>query len=125
MGTQNSTVHFDVLGRLDELSEQKGYTRYQLAKFSGIPQSTIATWYQKRLYPPVDKLERLCNAMGITLGTFFNTDKSVYLTDCKERELLKQISLLSSEDQRLIHQLIDRMVRLQGKRTKEKNNSRD
>ena len=35
------------------------------------------------------------------------------------------LTIVLKTDQHLIHQLIDRMVRLQGKRTKEKNNSRD
>ena len=50
---------FNVLERLQELREARGLSVYRLAKLSGIPQSTIATWYQKNLYPPIDKLEML------------------------------------------------------------------
>ena len=48
---------FNVLERLQELREARGLSVYKLAKLSDIPQSTIATWYQKNLLPPVDKLE--------------------------------------------------------------------
>ena len=47
---------FNVLERLQELREARGLSVYKLAKLSDIPQSTIATWYQKNLLPPVDKL---------------------------------------------------------------------
>ena len=45
---------FDVLARIQELRESREWSVYKLAKLSGIPQSTIATWYQKNLYPPID-----------------------------------------------------------------------
>ena len=62
---------FDVLGRLTDLRERKGWSVYKLAKLSGIPQSTIATWYQRNLYPPIDKLETLCQTLGVSLSVFF------------------------------------------------------
>lgn len=64
---------FDVLTRIKILREQRGWSVYKLAKLSGIPQSTIATWYQKNLCPPIDKIEILCNTFGITLTEFFST----------------------------------------------------
>lgn len=64
---------FNVLERLQELREARGLSVYKLAKLSGIPQSTIATWYQKNLYPPVDKLEIICGVFGISLSEFFST----------------------------------------------------
>ena len=58
---------FDVLARIQELRESREWSVYKLAKLSGIPQSTIATWYQKNLYPPIDKIEILCNTFQISL----------------------------------------------------------
>ena len=40
-------ILFDALNRIKELREARGRSVYHMAKLSGIPQSTIATWYQK------------------------------------------------------------------------------
>ena len=55
--------YFDVLQRITDLRLARGLSVYRLAKLSGIPQSTIATWYQKKLSPPIDKIERVCDAI--------------------------------------------------------------
>ena len=69
---------FNVLDKISELRKERGWTSYRLAKLSGIPQSTISTWYRKNLMPPIDKLEIICQTFGITLSDFFNeTDMSV------------------------------------------------
>ena len=47
---------FDVLARIQELRESREWSVYKLAKLSGIPQSTIATWYQKNLLTKWDQL---------------------------------------------------------------------
>ena len=66
---------FDTLARIKDLREARGWSVYKLAKLSGIPQSTIATWYQKNLCPPIDKLEIICDVFGISLSEFFNTGR--------------------------------------------------
>ena len=73
MQSKNAPTRFNVLDRLKEIREQRNMTVYRLAKLSGIPQSSIATRYSKQLYPPIDKLEILCNVLEISLADFFNT----------------------------------------------------
>ena len=104
--------HFDVLQRLTEIREAKGYSVYRLAKLSGIPQSTIATWYQKALYPPIDKIERLCEAMDISLSTFFNVDDFEYKVNRDEAELLKGFALLSTQEQDIIRSVMQQFLLL-------------
>lgn len=85
---------FDVLGKITSLREERGWTTYRLSKLSGIPQSTISTWYRKNLMPPIDKLEIICQTFGITLAEFFNdTDVLVSMTE-EEKNMLSQWNLL-------------------------------
>lgn len=35
----------NVLARITQLRQKRGWTEYELAKRSGLPQSTISTWY--------------------------------------------------------------------------------
>lgn len=92
---------FDVLTRLTELRQKRGWSVYKLAKLSNIPQSTIATWYQKNLYPPIDKLELLCNTFGISLSEFFSTGNVKSLTD-EQMLLFTKWNLLSEKERTAI-----------------------
>ena len=47
----------DILSTITEYRENKGWTEYQLAEQSGLPQSTISSWYRKNMIPTVPSLE--------------------------------------------------------------------
>lgn len=96
---------FDVLSRIKELREARGWSVYHLAKRSGIPQSTIATWYQKNLYPPIDKIEILCQTFGISLTEFFSTG-SLFEASPEIKGLLHDWTLLSPKQKAILISLI-------------------
>lgn len=62
---------FDILGKIENERKKRGWTEYELAQNSNIPQSTISTWYRKKLQPSVASIERICEGLGITLAQFF------------------------------------------------------
>lgn len=97
----------NVLDRITYYRTQKGWTEYQLAAESELTQSTISSWYRKKLVPSVPSLEKICNAFGITLSQFFAEDEQFSLTDTQsklieasghltEEQLLSLISFLNS-----------------------------
>ncbi|WP_270813515.1 helix-turn-helix domain-containing protein [Hungatella effluvii] len=100
---------FDVLGRINELRNTRKWSVYRLAQLSGIPQSTIATWYQKNLYPPIDKLEMICNTFDITLSEFFSTDSNVAVNQ-KQMEIINKWELLSSKQKLAIQQIMEAFI---------------
>lgn len=81
----------DVLARIIELRDARGWSEYQLAEKSGMAQSTISSWYRKRMLPTIPSLEKICDAFDITLAQFFieNPNESVTLNE-------KQLCLLNS-----------------------------
>lgn len=81
----------DVLARIIELRDARGWSEYQLAEKSGMAQSTISSWYRKRMLPTIPSLEKICDAFDITLAQFFieNPDEAVTLNE-------KQLCLLNS-----------------------------
>jgi transcriptional regulator with XRE-family HTH domain len=96
----------DVLRRILELRERRGWTEWKLAEESGLQQSTISSWYQKGLLPKIPSLERICAAFDISLSEFFAGDEdSVPLTP-EQRELLANWSALSGRQQELLLDLI-------------------
>ena len=97
---------FDVLEKITSLREERGWTTYRLSKLSGIPQSTISTWYRKNLMPPIDKLEIICQTFGITLAEFFNdTDVLVSMTE-EEKNMLSQWNLLTPDQRAAVINII-------------------
>lgn len=88
----------DVLERIEVLRKQRDWTEYQLAERSGLTQSTISSWYRKRVLPTLPSLERICAAFGITLSQFFDDDTNEFMViNQKQRQLLEYTIKLDSE----------------------------
>ena len=99
----------DILASITEYREQRDWTEYQLAERSGLPQSTISSWYRKNMVPTIPSLEKICTAFGITLSQLFaEGDALVSLTE-SQRKLLERWSRLSADQQAVVFALIDKM----------------
>lgn len=99
----------DILTTITTYREQRGWTEYQLAEESGLPQSTISSWYRKKMIPTVPSLEKICTAFGITLSQLFaEGDEPVSLT-ASQRRLLENWSKLDEERQAVVFALIEKM----------------
>lgn len=46
----------DVLGKILKYRKERGWTEYELAKRSELPQSTISSWYRKDIQPIIRRL---------------------------------------------------------------------
>lgn len=98
----------DILSAITAYREHRGWTEYQLAERSGLPQSTISSWYRKGMIPTIPSLEKICPAFGITLSQLFaEGDAAVLLTD-SQRRLLDFWSELSAEQQTVVLALIEK-----------------
>ena len=99
----------DILTAVTAYREERGWTEYQLAERSGLPQSTISSWYRRSMVPTIPSLEKICAAFGITLSQLFaEGDVPVSLTE-SQRKLLNRWARLSEEQQSVVFALIDRM----------------
>lgn len=99
----------DILKTITAYREERGWTEYQLAEHSGLPQSTISSWYRKNMIPTLPSLEKICTAFGITLSQLFaEGDSPVTLTE-SQRRLLERWARLDEEQQAVIFALIDKM----------------
>ncbi|MBR7185108.1 MAG: helix-turn-helix transcriptional regulator [Clostridia bacterium] len=99
----------DILNTIIKYREERDWTEYQLAERSGLPQSTISSWYRKNMIPSIPSLEKICLAFGITLSQLFaEEDTAVSLTE-SQRKLLESWSRLTEEQQAVVFALIDKM----------------
>ncbi|MBR0313253.1 MAG: helix-turn-helix transcriptional regulator [Oscillospiraceae bacterium] len=99
----------DVLTVITQQREARGWTEYQLAERSGLPQSTISSWYRKNMMPTIPSLEKICDAFGITMSQLFAGDGDAIMLTPSQRKLLERWSRLSDEQQSVVFQLIDKM----------------
>ena len=99
--------YFDVLQRITDLRLARGLSVYRLAKLSGIPQSTIATWYQKKLSPPIDKIERVCDAMDVSLAEFFRTAEDCYVGNAEDAIFLEKWHTLPEKERDTVTSLLN------------------
>ena len=90
----------DVLSVITEYRQARGWTEYQLAEHSGLPQSTISSWYRKNMVPTLPSLEKICSAFDITLSQFFADKEELCceLTDT-QKQLIEEITRLNSAQQ--------------------------
>lgn len=99
----------NILAVISACREARGWTEYQLAERSGLPQSTISSWYRKNMVPTIPSLEKICAAFGITLSQLFaEGSDAVYLTESQQL-LLERWNRLSADQQSVVFALIDKM----------------
>lgn len=96
----------DVLQRIFELRSERGWTEYRLSVESGIPQSTISSWYKKNILPSLPSLERICAAYNINLSQFFSDESDAVMLTPEQKELLENWNRLDEQQQNNILNLI-------------------
>ena len=101
----------DILSTITAYRQARGWTEYQLSERSGLPQSTISSWYRKNMVPTVPSLEKICEAFGITLSQLFAGDDTPIVLTAKQKEMLERWDRLNDEQQAVIFQLIDKVLK--------------
>lgn len=49
----------DIFSAITAYREERGWTEYQLAEHSGLPRSTISSWYRKNMVATIPSLKKL------------------------------------------------------------------
>jgi len=79
---------FDILNKIKLERLNRNWSEYTLAKNSGIPQSTISSWYRKNMQPSVASIEKICIGFGISLSDFFENSGPISREHLTEEESL-------------------------------------
>lgn len=96
----------DILKEITRLRLERNWSEYELAKNSGLTQSTISTWYRKNQIPTIQTLDKICNGFGITLSQFFaEGDDAISLTS-EQKEILNNWSCLNEHQKQVISDLL-------------------
>lgn len=99
----------DILSTITAYREERGWTEYQLAERSSLPQSTISSWYRKSMVPTVASLEKICTAFGITLSQLFSEGDSPVALTASQKKLLEAWAKLTPDQQDAVFTLLEKM----------------
>lgn len=97
----------DVIKRIEELRQERKWSKYELAEESMLTYSTLASMYARQTPPKLDVLEMICKAFGISLSEFFiENDRDNIITE-NEKELIRIYRNLTEEKRKALFTLID------------------
>lgn len=88
---------------ITKLRTMRGWSEYKLSVESGIPQSTISSWYRKGACPSVASLEAICKAFGISIAQFYGEDNAL---TAEQKQLLEAYSCMTDEQRKALLQLL-------------------
>lgn len=99
----------NVLDEITRLRIKRGWSEYELAKYSGITQSTISTWYRKGQTPTIQTLEKVCSGLGVTLSQFFAEGDDVVALTEEQRMILDHWAALNQNQKKAVMDLLENM----------------
>ena len=94
----------EILEKIKELKDERGWSVYRLADEAGLKQSTVANMFARNTCPSIATLQQLCNAFGITLAEFFAMDEN---KNTDEIKLLSNYRKLSKTNKNIVISLIE------------------
>lgn len=95
----------DILKRIDELRQKKGWTVFELTSRTNLSEYTVYSWYTRGSKPTIYALENVCEALGVTMGEFFTEIEKDNLTP-EQIRLLQSFGHLTKEQQTLVLELV-------------------
>jgi transcriptional regulator with XRE-family HTH domain len=86
--------------RIAELREARGWTNNRMALEAGIGSSTVLNWYKSNAVPNEDAIRALCEAFGITMSEFYNTEPTPISLSEVQKEFLTEFDCLNKDEKR-------------------------
>ena len=96
-----------VLEKVKKLQEERGWSTYKLAYEAGLTQSTLSNMFTRGTCPTVDTLEKICEAFGISLAEFFESDEKKAHVSKEELELLNKYRALTDKEKDAVKSMIN------------------
>ena len=88
--------------------DERGWTIYELAKRSGLAQTTLSNMWKRNTEPTIPSLRAICDGFGIILAQFFAEDSMVELTS-EQRTFFTRWAALSPEQKEMLMNLVSAM----------------
>lgn len=93
----------DIKEHINKLLDEYGWSKYKLAKESGLSSSTIKNMFSRNNDPSFATLEAICRGMNITLSEFFAEEES----ESEQHKFMSRYNSLTEKQRQIIDDLID------------------
>lgn len=100
----------DILSAIVKYRMERGWSEYELAERSDLPQSTVSSWYRKNAIPSVASLQKVCGAFGITLSQLFAEGHDPVSLTPEQAHLLERWALLDRDKKDIILIILDKLL---------------
>ena len=100
----------NIIARIQNLCDARGWTIYRLARQSGITYSTLCTMLHKATAPSLPTLAKICRGFDITLSEFFDSENDWATLSEDQKKHLHQWSSLSKTDQQAIEKYMQYLI---------------
>ena len=98
----------DIIERIKELRDERGWSTNRLALEAELTQSTVSALITKtNSLPSLDTLSHLCDTFGITMAQFFMEGEESELVSAQEKILLEQYRKLTEKKKKAVLALLD------------------
>lgn len=96
----------DVLNKIEQLKNERGWSVYKLAIESGVTTSTISNMFARKTLPSISTLSAICDAFGITVAQFFADEQYGEVLSNDENVLLQNYRKLSEKNKNAVSELV-------------------
>ena len=96
----------DILDRIKQLKDDRGWSNYRLAKKSDVSQGTINNLFRLNNQPTIPTLEAICKGFGISLTQFFAEGNEAVVLSEEQREMLELWDTLNKEQKAALLELL-------------------
>ena len=98
----------DIIERIKELRDARGWSTNRLALEAELTQSTVAALLTRAsALPSLETLSHLCDAFGITLAQFFAEEEQSKLVNAQENLLIEQYRKLPEKKKKAVLTLLE------------------
>lgn len=99
----------DILKRIEELKDKRGWSNYRLAREANISEGSLNNLFRLNNQPTIPTLEAICAGLGISLSQFFaEADEAVILSD-EQKEMLDIWNTLNKGQKSALLELLKKM----------------
>lgn len=102
----------NIMNRVNDLCRRRNLSKYRLSMLTGISQSAFSKMERQQSTLSIDTIQRICDALGISLAQFFADGDELPDLSTDQRQLLESWSLLSPNKRQFVKHMIDELEHL-------------